>query len=102
MFMPPEELKSLEPHDAGALGMSTPELWDKVSNELHGEDRSRDSSGTRGPDIMASVRRNGVREPVEIGEEYQNTGTSHLYDGHHRTQAAEEAGQAYVPVTYRW
>lgn len=103
LFMTPQELKKLEPHDAGALGMEVPDLWNKVSSELEGVDTQRTSpSGWSGPDIMASVRREGVRDPVTIGEEYRGEGTSHLYDGHHRTQAADEAGIQHVPVSYLW
>lgn len=47
------------------------------------------------PDFAEDIRQNGVREPIEISTD----GTyARIDEGHHRTLAAEAAGQTHIPA----
>lgn len=47
------------------------------------------------PDFAEDIRQNGVREPIEISTDGSY---ARITEGHHRTLAAEAAGQTHIPA----
>jgi hypothetical protein len=96
MFMTSDEIKGYAMPNIGDVETHTytpgfdedPEgtMWEAKSDEAH-------ETG-----LTSSVRRGGVREPVQIEHRFAPTGTHDVSDailreGHHRVQAAEDASR---------
>lgn len=107
MFMTPSEIKGYARPNVGDVETHTyspgfdedPEgtMWEAKSNEAYDVG------------ITHSVRREGVREPVQIMHQYRthsgNPDDAVIQDGHHRIQAAEDVSrmkkhEIYVPVEH--
>lgn len=91
MFMTPGQLKALKPGDAEGYA-SHEEMWKDKSYASHSVMHNDQ------PNLATSVRNEGVKEPVLIA--HHDRDGSFLWDGHHRTQSADEAGTPYVPVLH--
>lgn len=109
MFMTPSEIKGYAHPNVGDVETHTyspgfdadPEgtMWEAKSNEAYDVG------------LTHSVRREGVREPVEIQHQYRlHSGSPDdavISNGHHRIQAAEDASrmkkhELYVPVEHSY
>lgn len=79
--------------------MSTSDLAKMASDEfegLRGKDLPGALSGEYLDKLTNSVRRYGVKTPIDIGDSIQ--GERYLLNGHHRAAAAIRAGLHKVPV----
>lgn len=107
MFMTPSEIKGYARPNIGDMETHTyspgfaedPEgtMWEAKSNEAYDVG------------ITHSVRREGVREPVQLKHQYRSHSGSPddavIQDGHHRIQAAEDVSrmkkhEIFVPVEH--
>ena len=87
MFMPAQELRSMDSFEVHDSGPSADSLW---------------SSKQPTPSLTESVRQTGVQEPVEVWHGMRRADSQPapmLVDGHHRVQAALSSNQL-VPVRH--
>lgn len=91
---PEQFMATYEPGDYGDEKGHIP-AWHEVTQHpaFHRPLAGRDTHGGNFHELVASLKENGMREPVEVDDDF-----GQVLDGHHRVLAAAQAG---VPVKFR-